>query len=225
LAADHEGMTADEDEQTAVTGEDNSLGRLLTLSDGVFAIAMTLLALDLRVPDIHNATNATLQHALRHQTPNYLSFLISFYVVFGYWGRHRRLMRSVETVDSALIGQSVFLLLFVAAMPFPASLLGQYGSKAISIVIYAGLNAAAVLSMLRLHQIVRSHRLAPHAVPDPEHDDVPELIATLGVFLICIPTAYAFPGNGPWPLVLLVFVQRVRPLWHRIRAGRQPHGR
>jgi uncharacterized membrane protein len=202
-----------EDEQSAVTGEDNSLGRLLTLSDGVFAIAMTLLALDLRVPHLTHTSNAALQHALRQQVPNYLSFVISFYVVISYWGRHRRLMRSVEIVNSALIGQSIFLLLFVAAMPFPAALLGQYGSKAISIVIYAGLNAIAVLSLLRLHHIVRSHHLAPHAVPDPEQDDVPELIATLGVFLLCIPTAYVFPGNGPWPLLLLVFVQRARSLW------------
>jgi uncharacterized membrane protein len=213
-------MATDEDEQTPVTGEDNSLGRLLTLSDGVFAIAMTLLALDLRVPDLGHTTNAALQHALRHQVPSYLSFLISFYVVVSYWGRHRRLMRSVELVDSILIGQTVTLLLFVAALPFPAALLGQYGSKAISIVVYSGLNAAAVLSMLRLHHIVRSHRLAPHAIPDPEHDDVPELIATLAVFLVCIPTAYVFPGKGAWPLLLLVLVQRVRPLWLRARAAR-----
>jgi uncharacterized membrane protein len=218
-------MATDEDEQTAVTGEDNSLGRLLTLSDGVFAIAMTLLALDLRVPHLTDSTNAGLQHALRQQVPNYLSFLISFYVVVSYWGRHRRLMRSVEIVDSALISQSVFLLLCVAAMPFPASLLGQYGSKAISIDIYGGLNVIAVLSLLRLHYVVRAHRLAPHAISDPEHDDVPELIATLGVFLVCIATAYISPGDGAWPLLLLVLVQRVRPLWFRVRAARHPQGR
>jgi hypothetical protein len=79
--------------------------------------------------------------------------------------------------------------------------------------------------MLRLHHIVLSHDLAPHTIPDPEHDDVPELIATLVVFLLCIPTAYIFPGNGPWPLVLLVLMQRVRPLWRRARAGRHPHER
>jgi uncharacterized membrane protein len=186
---------------------------------------MTLLALDLRVPDLHDATNATLQHALRQHVPNYLSFFISFYVVVSYWGRHRRLMRSVEIVDSALIGQTIFLLLFVAALPFPAALLGQYGSKAISIDIYSGLNAIAVITLLRLHHIVRSHHLAPHAIPDPEHDDVPELIATLGVFLVCIPTAYVFPGNGAWPLVLLVLTQRVRPLWRRARAVRHRQGR
>jgi uncharacterized membrane protein len=183
---------------------------------------MTLLALDLRVPDLHDTTNAALQHALRQQVPNYLSFFISFYVVASYWGRHRRLMRSVEIVDSALIGQTIFLLLFVAAMPFPAALLGQYGSKSISIDVYAGLNGIAVLTLLRLHHIVRSHHLAPHAIPDPEHDDVPELIATMGVFLICIPTAYVFPGNGPWPLVLLVLTQRVRPLGRRVRIRRRP---
>jgi uncharacterized membrane protein len=208
-----------EDEQTVATSEDNSLGRLLTLSDGVFAIAMTLLALDLRVPSLDHSTNAELQHALRQHVPNYLSFLISFYVVTSYWGRHRRLMRAVEKVDASLIGQTVFLLLCVAALPFPAALLGQYGSKAIAIDVYAGLNVIAVLSVLRLHHIVRTHDLAPSAVPDPRHADVPELAATLVVFLLCIPTAYVFRGNGAWPLVLLIFVQRARPLWRHVRRA------
>jgi uncharacterized membrane protein len=216
-------MAGVEDEDTPVIGDDNSLGRLLTLSDGVFAIAMTLLALDLRVPSLGHTSNAILQHALRKQVPNYLSFLISFYVVTSYWRRHRRLMRAVERVDASLISQTMFLLLCVAALPFPAALLGQFGSKAISIVIYCGLNALAVLSVLRLHHIVRTHHLAPHADPDPDDDDVPDLIATLVVFMLCIPAAYVFPGNGAWPLALLVFVQRARPLWRRVHRARLRH--
>jgi uncharacterized membrane protein len=208
--------TSEDEESTAVA--DNSLGRLLTLSDGVFAIAMTLLALDLHVPSLgRHTTEAALQHALSQHLPNYYSFLISFYVVANYWMRHRRLMRSVEFIDAALIGQTIFLLLCVAALPFPAALLGQYGSEAISLVIYGGLNAVAVLSMLRLHHIVRTHQLAPKQQPDPVHDDVPELIGTLIVFLLCIPAGYVFPSDGAWTLVLLAVVQRVRPLWRRVR--------
>ena len=205
-----------EDEEST-TAPDNSLGRLLTLCDGVFAIAMTLLALDLRVPDLSHPTNAELQHALGQHASNYYSFLISFYVVANYWMRHRRLMRSVKTIDTALIGQTVFLLLCVAALPFPAALLGQYGSQAVSLVVYGCLNAVAVLSMLRLHHIVRTHRLAPNELPDPVHDDVPGLFGTLAVFLLCIPAGYVFPGKGAWTLVLLAVVQRVRPLWRRAR--------
>lgn len=207
--------SGDDEESTSST--DNSLGRLLTLCDGVFAIAMTLLALDLRVPVLDNPSNAQLQHALAQHLPSYYSFLISFYVVANYWTRHRRLMRSVERIDLDLIGQTLFLLLCVAALPFPAALLGQHGSEAISLVIYGGLNAIAVLSMLRLYRIVHTHHLAPNERPDPIHDDVPELIGTLVVFLLCIPAGYVFPGKGAWTLVLLAVVQRVRPLWRRVK--------
>jgi uncharacterized membrane protein len=208
---------AEDDEEHAGTSTDNSLGRLLTLSDGVFAIAMTLLAFNLKVPLVgQNPTNAELQHALAQHLPAYYSFGISFYVIANYWMRHRRLMRSVTIIDPALIGQTLFLLLCVAAMPFPADLLGQHGSDAISLVVYGALNAVAVLSLLRLHHIVRTRHLAPLEVPDPVHDDVPELLGSLGVFLLCIPAGYVFPGNGTWTLALLAVVPRVRPLWRRI---------
>ncbi|HEY3692918.1 MAG TPA: TMEM175 family protein [Pseudonocardiaceae bacterium] len=62
--------------------EDNSLGRLLTLSDGVFAIAMTLLAVDLRVPELPDpVTNTALLDELGRELPSILTFLLSFYVV------------------------------------------------------------------------------------------------------------------------------------------------
>jgi hypothetical protein len=64
---------------------DNSLGRLLTLSDGIFAISMTLLALDLQVPNLGNhPSDASLRHALAANDASYLSFLLTFYVVAGY---------------------------------------------------------------------------------------------------------------------------------------------
>ncbi|MDQ2727173.1 MAG: TMEM175 family protein [Actinomycetota bacterium] len=91
---------AQEGEETA---EDNSLGRLLTLSDGVFAIAMTLLALDLKVPDLgSHVSDPQLLHALAHNTASYWSYLLTFYIIATYWGRHRRLMRSVVTTHPTL---------------------------------------------------------------------------------------------------------------------------
>lgn len=215
-----------EGDETSAT--DNSLGRLLTLSDGVFAIALTLLALDLHVPMIgRHPSNAELQHALRQHLASYLSFLISFYLVASYWRRHRRIMRSVDTIDPSLISTTLFLLLCVAALPFPAALLGQYGSEAISLVIYGGLNALAIVAMLRLHHIVRAHHLARSSAPDvdPDHDEVAELAGALVVFLLCIPAGYVFPGNGAWVLLLLIVVQRWSPLIHRIgrRRARSRH--
>ena len=80
-----------EGDEANEAASDNSLGRLLALSDGVFAIAMTLLALDLRLPDLStDASDAQLRHALADDWRSYLAFLISFYVVANYWGVHRQ---------------------------------------------------------------------------------------------------------------------------------------
>jgi uncharacterized membrane protein len=190
----------------------DSPGRLLALSDGVFAIAMTLLALDLHVPDLgRNPTDGALTHALREQVPNYLAFLISFYVVAAYWTRHRRLMRSVKTTDARLVRLTLLLLLCVAALPFPAGLLGKYASHPISLVFYGGLNAVAVSTLLLLHHTVRTHHLA-----DGEDDEysatfrheVTELLGTLVVFLLLIPAGFLWHDNGPWVLVLILAIQR-----------------
>lgn len=216
------GQSFSEGDEKSSSNKD-SPGRLLALSDGVFAIAMTLLALDLHVPDIgRNPTDGALQHALREQVPNYLAFLISFYVVAAYWTRHRRLMRSVQTTDARLIRLTLLLLLCVAALPFPSGLLGKYASHPISLVFYGGLNAVAVSALLLLHHTVRTHHLA---VADDEYSatfrhEVAELLGTLVVFLLLIPAGFLWHDNGPWVLVLILLVQR--PLSKRvIRARKQ----
>ena len=137
--------------------EDDSLGRLLTLSDGVFAIAMTLLALDLTVPTGigSHPTSQQLMHALAQHSDRYGSFLLSFYVISIYWGAHRRLMRSVVTFDPSLVRDTIFLLLLVAAMPFPASLLGQYGGTPFAVALYGAFNALATLALILLTYDVR----------------------------------------------------------------------
>jgi uncharacterized membrane protein len=217
------------DETMTAPPHDNSLGRVLALSDGVFAIALTLLALNLHVPDVgRHPSNAALQHALAQHVSSYLTFFLSFYVVASYWRRHRRLMRSVQTIDQSLVSYTLFLLMCVAALPFPAALLGQYGSRAISLVTYGGLNAVAVITMLRLHHVVRAHGLRGPSDPDREADrkDVYELVGMLIVFLLCIPAGYVFPGNGAWVLLLFVVVQRWQPVWrfYGTRRDRRSRG-
>ena len=91
-------------------------------------------------------TDANLRHALAHNSGSYLAFLLSFYVVAVYWGRHRRLMRSVRTTHPALIRDTLVLLLIVATMPFLASLLGQHGNLPISLAVYGAANALATIT-------------------------------------------------------------------------------
>ena len=179
--------------------EDNSLGRLLALSDGVFAIAMTLLALDLMVPTLKgHVTNQQLVHALAQGGDSYWSFILSFYVIAIYWGGHRRIMRSVSVFDATLVRDTAFLLIIVAALPFPTSVLGKYGSTGFALALYGAFNALATLALILLaHDVRRCDPAARAADTAADHTARWMSWLNLAVFLLCIPAGYLLGGNGP----------------------------
>jgi uncharacterized membrane protein len=106
--------------------DDAGLGRVLALSDGVFAIAMTLLALDLRIPDV---SNKDLPHALADNAGAYLAFLLSFFVISRYWLNHHRMFRHIVRVDGGMMRINLLLLLVVAALPFPTAVLSTTATR------------------------------------------------------------------------------------------------
>lgn len=192
-------MATDESDET---GPDNSLARLLALSDGVFAISMTLLALDLRVPDLDRPDDASLTQALIGMVPNFLSYLVSFYVVGSYWLDHRRLMRSVTRSHPKLLSRTLPLLLVVSALPFPASLLGHYAGEPIALAVYGAVNAVAAVLLLRLRDLIDTEGLAATTRNDRVRT-MWGLWGNLVVFLLCIPAGYVFAGHAAWMLALL----------------------
>jgi uncharacterized membrane protein len=200
--------------------EDNSVGRLLTLADGIFAIAMTLLSLDLQLPDLKGAvTDDRLREELGKHIGSYLSFVLSFYVVALLWIRHRRLMKSVVKIHGALIRDTLFLLLIVAAMPFFAALLGQYGSRPTALALYAGANALAILALMGLARDVERLDLAGDAEPD-DYAHTWRTWMSLAVFVLCVPAAYILKSHGPYFLILLALPDRInflRRLVTRVR--------
>jgi uncharacterized membrane protein len=199
---------------------DNSIGRLLALSDGVFAIAMTLLALDLKVPAIGNhPSDHQLRHALAQNSASYWAFLVSFLVVASYWGRHRVLMKSVDAAYPEIIRDTLVLLLLVAAIPFPASLIGNYGEVPFTLVVYGGINALATATLMVLSHDVRRLNVGG-AAPGLRRNVVSW--TNLFVFLLCIPGGYVLRGNGPWMLLLLgvpALAARLHRLLPRSRAA------
>ena len=97
--------------------------RLEAFSDGVFAIAITLLVLEIHVPE---APEGELWSALVEQWPSYVAYLVSFLVIGIIWVNHHRLFRSVARADATLLFLNLLLLLFVAILPFPTALLAEY---------------------------------------------------------------------------------------------------
>ena len=96
-------------------------GRVETFSDGVFAIAITLLVLDIHVPsDLHG-----LRHALAHEWPSYLAYATSFLTIGGVWIAHHSIYSALRYVDRPLMRMNLFLLMATAFLPFPTGILAE----------------------------------------------------------------------------------------------------
>jgi len=97
----------------------NETARVEAFSDGVFAIAITLLILDLKVPSV---TQGHLGSALARQWPTYAAFLISFWFIGIMWVNHHRLFNHIQRSDNRLLFLNLLLLLGVTVVPFPTAL-------------------------------------------------------------------------------------------------------
>jgi TMEM175 potassium channel family protein len=108
--------------------------RLVAFSDGVFAIAITLLVLSLTVPTV---SDQHLAQALRDVLPELYTYALSFLVVGMYWMAHHRTFRSLVRVDRTLLWINLAVLGFIALLPFPTEILGKYGNTTLGTVVYA----------------------------------------------------------------------------------------
>jgi uncharacterized membrane protein len=128
--------------------------RVEAFSDGVFAIVITLLILDIRVPDVDYSQ---LSIALVAVLPRMFAYVISFGVIGVYWLAHHQSLQLIGKLNGFLIWLNLVYLLAVSFMPFPTALLGRYPLQPIPIVIY-GLNlivANTIGVMLTLY--LRAH--------------------------------------------------------------------
>jgi TMEM175 potassium channel family protein len=120
-----------EDDEAAEEG----IGRILALSDGVFAIAITLLILEIAVPAA--ASDAGLPKALLGLWPRYLAYVLSFLVIARFWVTHRLAFRLIARDDGALVWLNLLLLMFVAFLPFPTAVVGAHAGSPAAAVLYA----------------------------------------------------------------------------------------
>jgi uncharacterized membrane protein len=114
----------------AAIGEsrEKETGRLEAFSDGVFAIAITLLALELKVPHFDAGGNmaAKLLAGLDGQWPSYFAFVTSFFTVLIMWVHHHAIFRLVQRVDATLLFANGLLLMLVTVVPFPTAVVAEY---------------------------------------------------------------------------------------------------
>jgi uncharacterized membrane protein len=146
------------------------LDRLLALSDGVFAFAVTLLVLDLAVPVLSpGASSADLWQALSKEYVNFLSYLTSFVIAGVWWNAHNRNFSRIRNCDSTLRWLNLLFLLWIALLPFFTKILDQYNTLQIAVVLYATDQAAAGVFMgLSWWYASKNHRLVDKDLKESE---------------------------------------------------------
>jgi len=124
-----------------------STRRLEAFSDGVFAIAITLLVLDLVVPPREGSPPGRLAAALAGQWPSYVAYLVSFLVIGIIWVNHHTVFDKVRLVDRPVLFANLALLLVVSAIPFPTHLLAEYLTAGADAHVAAAVYSATMLAM------------------------------------------------------------------------------
>lgn len=202
--------------------EGDAMDRLVFFSDAVFAIAMTLLIVELHVPEVEGAD---LGPALVALVPGYLTFILSFVVVGLVWMSHHRKFRAIVRQDQNLVRLNLLLLLFVASIPLPTGILGDYGDTTLAVVVYAATICLVGFVLTGIWIYAWHRQLADSALTvDVYRYVLVQSFPIPGIFLLSIPLALVagpFVAEISW--VLAVPASILITLVYRARSG--DHGR
>ena len=186
--------------------------RIEALSDGLYAIALTLLVLELKLPPIgHAASNADLLHALQDLLPKVLTWFLSFWVMAVLWLSQVRVYHLVHSLTPTMVRLELIQLACVSLMPFSTALIGEHGDLPAAAVIYAAnMLAVTVTGALRTRELLRH---------TGEHVDAsnPSALSTLKLRAYALPACAAaavalgffFPGWNMLAMLPMVFMRGV----------------
>ncbi len=180
-----------------------ALDRLVFFSDAVFAIAITLLALEIRLPvEVGPLSNDELFTALVEAWPKILGFIISFLVIGSYWIVHHRRFSHLMGYDGRLVFLNLLLLMAIAFVPFPTAVLSESGNRTATIFYALVMTITGLLSgVLWWH--ASSRRLIEEPAGSRRHTAAGILI-TPAIFVLSIGVAYIDPGLARITWILIV---------------------
>lgn len=184
---------------------ETEFNRIVAFSDGVFAIAITLLVLGLAVPeDRHNIANELLDNR-----DDLVAYAISFAVLGRYWLAHHRFFSALARFDGRLMGLNLVYLAFIALVPFSSEVLGDYSRETAAVVVYA-INMILVSGTFHV-QLVYSYRkglVRPEARAFERRYAGPANLLVVGVFLVSIPVAFGSPIAASLMWLTIFFIGR-----------------
>jgi uncharacterized membrane protein len=194
---------------------DAGLERFVFFSDAVIAIALTLLALDLKLPT--GSTDKELWDSFFDQMgDSYFAFALSFVVITMMWSSHHRLFRDVVRFDPMLVPVNMSFLFLIVVLPFATRLIAEDGDYEVGTVVYAATVALTCLSLVALTTLIQRRGLADARTPDEAYTSkVNGLLVTSVIFAVSIPITFiAGPGPAKWSWLVLSLL--TRPLETRL---------
>jgi len=202
-----------------------SKGRMEALTDGIFAIAMTLLVLELKVPDLpKSASVSELLHKIGEEMPAIFSFLISFLYCGLLWVLHHLAMHFVRHLQIVLVWLNLVFLMSISTMPFSCGLLGHLLRNRAAQEIYFG-NMFVAAALLALQWLVaRKKKLI--------NDDDPQAARLMGQRLLFFPAglgaamvaSYFNPVAGSYAFVVVLLAFRLwQRKWQRSQTANPEH--
>lgn len=191
--------------------------RLLTLTDGVVAIALTLLVFQLKIPHLTHPTHAgELADQLGKSSGQLISYGISFAVIAQFWLSHHKAFRHVAGHKEGLAWWNFAFLLTITLMPFTSNLLGEYGSNPLAVDIFAAnLLLASLTSQATLFY---AHRKGLLQATDDIGTEMRSRSALLVLVMAAsIGIAWLSPSAGEYCWLLMIVVPRAAARWAKIR--------
>ena len=188
--------------------------RIIGFSDGVFAIALTLLVLTINVPS--NLTSSEEVSAfLRQALPQLVVYAAAFMVIGTFWLRHHRMLMLCRAVDGRMLVLNLVFLAFVSLLPLPTDLLGNVQSTS-TVIAFCAVAGAATLCEIGLWRHLHRHREL--LLPDIPQERIASLTAwrlgALGVFIIPLVVSFFFPR------IAVLLVLTLLPLYEMVHHRR-----
>jgi uncharacterized membrane protein len=186
------------------------LERLIFFSDAVFAIAITLLALDIRLPASGEApSNAQLLAQLLGLWPKYLAYLVSFLAIGTFWLGHHRRFRFIRRHDRGLLMLNLLFLMVIAFIPFPTSVISESGNRTATIfyaltITLGGLMLAALWWHASWHNRLADPGLDARQV----RRQFAPMLLTVALFILSIGLAFLDENLARFSWLLIVPISR-----------------
>ena len=175
------------------------LGRVSAISDGVFAIAMTLLVLDLKLPDLGaGVSREAFAAAIVGQAPRFVSWLLSFAILARLWIMQHAMLATGDTRSRGFMGWTFVFLGAVSFVPFPTSLLSEHHDQALSVFIFSATLAVAGIALLAMLMIERRDHGTEGGKAAPKGSPRVLMYSILGAAVVSSLVALVTPVAGVW---------------------------